>query len=57
VAYIHHNPVRRGLVAHAEDWAWSSARDWLGKSTVAQCIVDRSLPRVALLDGRRELVN
>ena len=24
--YIHHNPVRRGLVDHATDWRWSSAR-------------------------------
>ncbi len=27
--YIHLNPVRRGLVAKAEDWAWSSARHYL----------------------------
>jgi putative transposase len=26
VDYIHANPVRRGLVARAEDWEWSSAR-------------------------------
>jgi putative transposase len=26
--YIHENPVRRGLVAHASEWAYSSARDW-----------------------------
>ncbi len=25
--YIHHNPVRRGLVENAEDYPWSSARD------------------------------
>jgi putative transposase len=25
IEYIHANPVRRGLVAHAEDWMWSSA--------------------------------
>lgn len=29
VEYIHGNPVRRGLVACAEDYAWSSARDYL----------------------------
>jgi putative transposase len=28
-AYIHMNPVRRGLVKNAEDWAWSSARHYL----------------------------
>jgi putative transposase len=26
IEYIHANPVRRGLVARAEDWQWSSAR-------------------------------
>jgi len=29
VEYIHHNPVRRGLVEKPEDWYWSSARDWM----------------------------
>jgi len=26
--YIHENPVRRGLVTHVSEWAYSSARDW-----------------------------
>ena len=26
--YIHRNPVRRGLVVEAEDWEWSSFRDY-----------------------------
>ena len=26
--YIHENPVRRGLVTHASEWVYSSARDW-----------------------------
>ena len=26
VDYMHHNPVRRGLVEHPLDWPWSSAR-------------------------------
>jgi REP-associated tyrosine transposase len=30
VAYIHHNPVKAGLVPRAEDWAWSSAREYTG---------------------------
>ncbi len=30
IAYIHENPVRRGLVGEATDWAWSSARAWAG---------------------------
>ncbi len=41
--YIHLNPVRRGLVARAEDWPWSSARDWMGLSDVP-LQVDRTLP-------------
>jgi putative transposase len=30
IDYIHANPVRRGLVAKAEDWQWSSARWYAG---------------------------
>jgi putative transposase len=30
IDYIHANPVRRGLVAAAEDWEWSSARWYAG---------------------------
>ncbi len=30
VAYIHHNPVKVGLVQRAEDWPWSSAREYTG---------------------------
>ncbi len=30
IHYIHANPVRRGLVASAEDWEWSSARWYAG---------------------------
>lgn len=26
--YIHHNPVKAGLVKNSEDWEWSSARDY-----------------------------
>lgn len=29
-AYIHRNPVKAGLVARAEDWMWSSAREYSG---------------------------
>jgi REP-associated tyrosine transposase len=28
IAYIHANPVRRGLVAHPRDWPWSSWTAW-----------------------------
>ena len=27
IGYLHHNPVKRGLVSHARDWPWSSARN------------------------------
>ena len=27
--YIHHNPVRSGLVQNAKDWQWSSAGDYV----------------------------
>ena len=30
VAYLHHNPVKAGLVRRAEDWPWSSAREFTG---------------------------
>jgi putative transposase len=43
IEYIHNNPVERGLVAHAEDWSWSSAAEWAGKSD-AILRIDRSLP-------------
>ena len=32
VAYIHMNPVRRGLVKRPEDWKWSSMREFAGVS-------------------------
>jgi len=34
IEYIHNNPVRRGLVAHAEDWLWSSAAWYAGAQDV-----------------------
>ncbi len=34
VRYIHRNPVERELVDHPREWAWSSARWWLGESPV-----------------------
>jgi hypothetical protein len=30
VEYIHLNPVTAGLVERAEDWPWSSLRDYAG---------------------------
>ncbi len=34
IDYIHANPVRRGLVPGATNWAWSSARFWAGYDDV-----------------------
>lgn len=38
--YIHHNPVRRGLVARHVDWPWSSARFYAGLDDI-QLAMDR----------------
>ncbi len=43
IDYIHQNPVRRGLVTKAEDWLWSSARDWAGLGAI-YLPVDRTVP-------------
>jgi len=32
IQYTHLNPVRAGFVDHPNDWRWSSARIWHGKS-------------------------
>jgi putative transposase len=34
IEYLHHNPVRRGLVRVATDWMWSSARFYAGHREV-----------------------
>jgi putative transposase len=34
IGYLHANPVRRGLVAKAEEWEWSSARWCAGMGLV-----------------------
>ena len=36
VAYIHLNPVRRGLLERAEGWRWSSAAEYSGVSADEQ---------------------
>ena len=43
INYIHLNPVRRGLVERAEDWAWSSAR-WYAGLRPALLDIDQTLP-------------
>ncbi|MDI6855056.1 MAG: transposase [Deltaproteobacteria bacterium] len=36
IDYIHYNPVRIGLVERAEDWLYSSARNYLDKTGVLE---------------------
>ncbi len=48
IEYIHQNPVRRGLVANAEDWIWSSARDWAGLESL-RIQVDRTAPPLEII--------
>jgi len=36
VAYIHLNPVRRGLVGHPGQWKWSSYHEYAGATPVEQ---------------------
>lgn len=44
VDYIHRNPVKRGLVSHPEEWAWSSAAWYAGdRSGIVQ--IDPLPPR------------
>jgi putative transposase len=43
IEYIHANPVRRGLVACAEDWEWSSAR-WYAEIRPVPIEMDATLP-------------
>jgi len=35
VVYVNNNPVRAGIVAHAEDYFWPSARNYAGLTPVA----------------------
>lgn len=36
IEYIHFNPVKRGFVNKAEDWKYSSARNFLGDNQIIQ---------------------
>lgn len=45
IDYIHANPVRRGLCAHAEDWYWSSAKVYAGMRDGPISVNMGSLPR------------
>lgn len=48
IAYIHENPVRRGLCRRAVDWRWSSARFYLADPPLTQY---PELPRLHRLPG------
>lgn len=37
--YIHHNPVKAGLVAEPEHWLYSSALDYAGKKGLLECLI------------------
>lgn len=48
IDYIHENPVERGLVKRAEDWPWSSARQWeLGERGLIE--IDRESCNLSLM--------
>jgi len=38
--YMHHNPLRRGFVDEAEDWRYSSARNYAGKAGLIKVTTD-----------------
>ena len=50
VAYVHDNPVRRGLVEQAIDWQWSSATAWQTGIDEPLAIDRTGLPSLTLLD-------
>ena len=37
--YLHQNPVAAGFVENAEDWLWSSARDYAGRKGLLEGII------------------
>jgi len=43
-AYIHNNPVRAGLCKDPEEWAWSSAREWVKEGSGPLSIDRESFP-------------
>ncbi len=44
LVYMHENPVKRGLVLSAEEWAWSSARFYSSGEQGAVKILDETIP-------------
>ena len=49
IDYIHQNPVRRGLVARAEDWIWSRRSRLAGLDSPLIC-VDRTVPPLEIME-------
>jgi putative transposase len=47
IAYIHANPIRRGLCRYAEDWIWSSAGSYSGLRDGPISVDQESLPRTS----------
>jgi putative transposase len=47
IAYIHSNPVRRGLCERPEEWYWSSAADYLAIGSGPLSLDRGSLPRTS----------
>ena len=45
IRYIHHNPVRKGLVVTADEWHYSSAADWHNTRSGPIAIDFDSFPR------------
>ena len=62
LAYVERNPVRAGMVAQCEEWAWSSARGHLGRTDWCDWLAVKewsqnwtpALWRVALQEGLTE---
>jgi putative transposase len=50
IAYVHDNPIRRGLVARAADWEWSSAGAWATGGATPLPIDRHSVPPLTLRD-------
>ncbi|MGL4513592.1 MAG: REP-associated tyrosine transposase [Lacipirellulaceae bacterium] len=50
IAYVHDNPVHRGLVARALDWEWSSASAWANGGSIPLPVDRHSVPTLTLRD-------
>lgn len=54
IAYVHDNPVRRGLVARSADWHWSSAKAWCDGSADPLPICRQTVPPLTITDERTD---